>query len=373
MWNWISKVFGFKQQDRQLINQFIELLKEEDRSDANDRLSKPTRQDQNLIDAIREQTEKANRNNLTRTEAYLTFFQQHPEIHWAFLAHMVSRNGGWSMTDVKGSLLRPVLSEQMVQSLFDMFERSNWLIFHDAYPQLLVYAASVRHGKPLFHLLPHFGISRFMTKVWPSFWQEKKSSLLTIALIVNEQQYIEKRIVQHPHYRRTVLQTARFKLQTAFDFNQVVFPVAAESDRPRLVGRTMHNFRNVTHRIKTGRMLYLMLFHPSNCSRVYDWAVTHPHTGSRADYWPKRFDEKDSSSSDKVYSPVLHDAWPDVEHRTAEKGDWYVDPSSLSVIPEVTAYSERNFYVTDVYERSFRRLKILSYVAGAKHLFSRQG
>lgn len=275
------------------------------------------------------------------------------------------------MTDVKGSLLKPVLSARMARSLFHMFERSNWLIFHDAFPQLLLYTESVRQGKPLFYLLPHFGVSRFMSAVWPFFWQKKNSSLLTIALIVNEQQYIEKRIVQHPHYRRSVLQTARFKIQTAFDFNQVVFPVAGDPAHPSLVGRTMHNFANVTHRIKTGRMLYHMLFHPNCYSRIYNWAVNHPHTGSRTDYWPERFEETEPTSREKVYSPALHDAWSDVKHRPAESGDWFANSSSLSVLTNVKVQQESDFYVTDVYERSYRRLKILSYLASAKHLFTR--
>src|SRR5690606_824619 len=114
--------------------------------------------EQDIVRTIRERTEEHNANNVTRTDAYLAYYRRHPEIHWALLAHMVSRNGGWSMTDVRGSLLRPILSEQKARALFHMFERSNWLIFHDAYPQLLLYAEAIRQGKPLFHLLPFFGV-----------------------------------------------------------------------------------------------------------------------------------------------------------------------------------------------------------------------
>src|SRR5688572_27702533 len=58
-----------------------------------------TQTERNLIRRIYKETEQNNVNNLTRTEAYLRFFSKHKEIHWAFLAHMVSRNGGYSMTD----------------------------------------------------------------------------------------------------------------------------------------------------------------------------------------------------------------------------------------------------------------------------------
>lgn len=263
--------------DERLIARFLEIWKmyghtyeKRSRLGGNDKaLCSISADERRLIRTIREKTAVYNRNNVTRTAAYLKYYQEHPELHWAFLAHMVSRNGGWSMTDVKGALLQPVLKDRDAQSLFDMFERANWLIFHDAYPQLLLYEASMCQGEPLFHLLPHFGVSLFMEAIWRYFWREQDMSLLTLALIVNEQQYIEKRIVHHPHYRKTVLKTAYFKMQTAFDFNQVVFPVMGDTSSPMLVGRTMHHFSDVAHRIKTGRLLYQMLFHAECHDSIY--------------------------------------------------------------------------------------------------------
>lgn len=86
--------------------------------------------DQALVDAIREQTRQHNRNNVTRTMAYLQFYLRHPEIHWALLGHMVSRNGGWNMTDIKGELLSRLLSRKEQEDFFAFLERGNWLIFH---------------------------------------------------------------------------------------------------------------------------------------------------------------------------------------------------------------------------------------------------
>lgn len=65
-----------------------------------------------LIYNITEQTKQLNKNNVTRTRAYYQFYLQHPEIHWALLGHMVSRNGGWNMTDLKGDLYTRLLSEK---------------------------------------------------------------------------------------------------------------------------------------------------------------------------------------------------------------------------------------------------------------------
>ena len=49
---------------------------------------------------------------------------------------MVSRNGGWNMTDLKGDLYTRILSES-INSYFFFLERGNWLIFQDVYPSIL--------------------------------------------------------------------------------------------------------------------------------------------------------------------------------------------------------------------------------------------
>ena len=92
----------------------------------------------------------------------MDFYIRHPEIHWVFLAHMVSRNAGWNMTDLKGGFLTKLLMKKESQAFFDFLERGNWLIFQDAYPQLLVYEESKRNKTNLLYLLPHLHISYFM-------------------------------------------------------------------------------------------------------------------------------------------------------------------------------------------------------------------
>ena len=74
---------------------------------------KLTKEEQLIINKIKIQTEQLNKNNVTRTRAYYQFYIQYPEIHWALLGHMVSRNGGcWNMTDLKGDLYTRILSEK---------------------------------------------------------------------------------------------------------------------------------------------------------------------------------------------------------------------------------------------------------------------
>ncbi|WP_440177084.1 DUF2515 family protein, partial [Bacillus subtilis] len=47
-----------------------------------------------ILEEIKTLTQENNRSNITRTAAYLECYEQYPELHWALLAHMVSRNGG---------------------------------------------------------------------------------------------------------------------------------------------------------------------------------------------------------------------------------------------------------------------------------------
>ena len=71
-----------------------------------------SKEEEILLHTIKEQTKLLNQNNVTRTRAYFQFHKKYPEIHWALLGHMVSRNGGWNMTDLKGDLYTKLLSEK---------------------------------------------------------------------------------------------------------------------------------------------------------------------------------------------------------------------------------------------------------------------
>ena len=157
-----------------------------------------TIEDEKRLNKIKQTTHLLNKNNVTRTKAYIDFYKRHPEIHWAFLGHMVSRNGGWNMTDLKGGFLSSLLSKKESNAFFNFLERGNWLIFQDAYPQFLVYEESKRSGKNLFYFLPHLHVSTFMETMWNHFWNEADSYLLTISLIINEQSYLESRVLKNP-------------------------------------------------------------------------------------------------------------------------------------------------------------------------------
>ncbi len=301
----------------------------------------PNSLEEGILDHIRKLTSTLNRNNLTRTKAYLDYYLRHPEIHWSFLAHMVSRNAGWSMTDLKGDWLPRLLREDEANTFFQFLERGNWLIFQDAFPQLLLFEEGKERGKNLSHLLPHLQVSRFMQANWNYYIETQDSHLLSVALIINEQNYIESRLIQDPYYQEQVLSTLQFKLQDILSLNQILFPFQGERRVPNLVGQTLHQFASLHERIELGKRLYKILFMDDlNREKVKEWASQHAHTGSRKDYWFHLFsDVKDSvpgmpyirrlegcslkNRTLRIYSPKLPQAWPDLKHKPAGKEDWY--------------------------------------------------
>lgn len=121
-----------------------------------------SQQEEQIVQEIRQKTQALNCNNVKRTMAYLEIFERNPELEWALLAHMVSRNAGWSMTDVKGDWCSRMLEDKEAEDYFRFLERANWLIFQDAYPQLLLYELCKKWKETRFHLLQSFLISGYV-------------------------------------------------------------------------------------------------------------------------------------------------------------------------------------------------------------------
>ncbi len=301
--------------------------------------------DKRWIHLIKEQTRQLNQNNVTRTKAYFQFYIEHPEIHWAFLGHMVSRNVGWNMTDLKGELLTKLLPESDQKDFYSFLERGSWLIFQDVFPQFLIYDLSVRRSRELFHLLPYFHTSTFMETMWRYFWNSRDQSALAIAMVINEQSYLEKRLIHNPHYKKIVTGTVSFKMYDFLNLNNTIFPYCAGDKREKasLTGAALRYFTSLHERIIFGKKLYLLLFQQEKVlSGVLKWAHEHPHTGSRKDYWPDLFNDVNESfprslykrrvkncelrkGAERMYSPPLKYAWPNTLHEEAESGDWFED------------------------------------------------
>lgn len=302
--------------------------------------SKPSLQEKRLIERIHTKTMYWNKNNVTRTKAYLNFYLQHPEIHWAFLGHMVSRNGGWNMTDLKGGLLSRLLTKKEANRFFIFLERGNWLIFQDAYPQFLLYEESLRRGRNLFHLLPHFHVSTFMETIWNDFWLYQNKYILTMSLVINEQSYLEERVINHPKYKKEIFDSLEFMLQDLLSINHILFPYQ-KNGKIKLIGETLHRFESLHERILLGKRLYQLLFGETERKiAIEDWAKSTAHMGSRKDYCPAIFNDIEEAvpgtflkrrlmncqlrpGANRIYSPKLTTAWKNLNQADAEIGDWY--------------------------------------------------
>ncbi|KPB06720.1 hypothetical protein AAV98_01725 [Bacillus sp. CHD6a] len=284
----------------------------------------PSLEEQNTILKILKKTANLNRNNVTRTQAYLDFYQKHPEIHWSFLAHMVSRNGGWNMTDLKASHISTLLSYEKASILFRFLEKANHLIFQDAYPQLLLYEESKKAGRPLFHLLFKFHVSSFMNPIWTLFWKNNSmKELLTVTLIINEQNFIESNLLQNPYFQQKVLSSLTYQLQEKLGFTLVLFPYQRGSDI-QLTGLGVQQFSNLSNRIEIGKKLYVLLFNNEDVLKgALRFSKENSHTGSREDYLPVFFSS--NSTSRKIFSPTIEAAWPDFNHPSIVPVEWFED------------------------------------------------
>ncbi|PEL05125.1 hypothetical protein CN606_08945 [Bacillus toyonensis] len=335
-----------------------------------------TKEEQFIINNIKIQTEQLNKNNVTRTRAYYQFYIRYPEIHWALLGHMVSRNGGWNMTDLKGDLYTKLLSEKDQITFFSFLERGNWLIFQDVYPQFLLYEQSVKKAKKLFHLLPHLNVSTFMETMWNDFWKTGNKKTLAIATIINEQNYLEKRVIQNAHFQKTALNSIGFKLFDFFQFNHILFPFYENNTNQKtlLIGDTMKHFTSLHERILIGKRLYSLLFRDTHIlSQIIYWAEHHPHTGSRKDYWPHLFSSVNESFSRefykrrikkcqlrsgayRIYSPALIYAWRDMKHEEVESEDWFTDWQVVNYL--VDKEENMNGKITEDYCKTLEKIEL---------------
>lgn len=330
-----------------------------------------------------------NIDNLTRTAFYLRYWQAHPEVTWALLAHLVSRNAGYQMTDLRrhierfGRALRPLRALELAalggallapgrsarggrwlerlggrlsaaarpqrpfELLFRFLEAGNYLIFHDAYPQLVAYAAAkhayLATGCPtavrVIEDVARLGVDPGILAVWTAFFEEgarrgffrdvpdreRRAAPavvgMALASVVNEQCYLEDRLLSPaggaPRYVDAGTPFAAwFDAAAALGLTRLVFPVAAPEAPHRAARLLVHvlgagkdgappgpwwsarplrpaprppSFASLDARIDIGRALYfgLFLIDPERADGVTRWAVHGPaHTGERSVYDP---------------------------------------------------------------------------------------
>ncbi|MFS0822994.1 DUF2515 domain-containing protein [Bacillus sp. 1P02SD] len=272
-----------------------------------------TIEEKELLYKINEKTAKGNLDNISRTKSYASYYRRHNEIRWSFLASQVSRNAGWNMTDLEGEWFPKIFSKKERKFLFHTYERANWLIFSDAYPQLLVYEYSNQLGKPYFHLLKYFSVSRFIEVEWEYYWRHREGNRLVTAQIINEQNIIQKPVIEHPFYRKRVFQRLFYNLQDFFHFSSVIFPTL----EGRLYGFSVHQFTKLDARIELGKKLASLLFHNRYYEQFLRFSNKVEHTGSRFDY------EQYVSERRFRNTPFLRTTYPIIRHKQDKIVDWY--------------------------------------------------
>ncbi|MCJ0931041.1 DUF2515 domain-containing protein [Virgibacillus halodenitrificans] len=268
-------------------------------------------QNTNYLHYITKLTRKHNKDNISRTKAYFNYYVAHPEIKWSFLASMVSRNAGYNMTDLWLSPFTNMLNKRERSRMFMTYERANWLIFSDAYPQLLTYELSIYQNKPMFYLLKNFHTSQFMINEWESFWRTKDLNRLVKSLIINEQNVIQAPVIRQSFFRKHVFTSLPYLLQDFLMMNAAVFPGFSGV----LYGIYVHDFSNLSKRIRIGKQLASILFEPSIYHQAINFAKKCEHTGSRKDY-------EQYINVNLPAAPALRTIYPVIEHQDIIRRDW---------------------------------------------------
>jgi hypothetical protein len=302
-----------------------------------------------IVKEIVKITNKKNKDNISRTDAYFYYYLNHPDISWSFLASMVSRNGGYNMCDLQGEYFSQLLDFSFRKRLFLTYERANWLIFHDVFPQLLLYEYSTKLDRPLFHLLKFFRVSNFMKREWEFFWTERNEKRLTHALIINEQNVIQEPIIEHHLYKKKVFQSFLFRLEDWFHLSCVLFPTC----RGDVFGASVNGFRKLEKRIDLGKRLADILFDPRLFPHFFEFAKSQVHTGSRNDY-ERYFFRKIGGKT-----PSLRASFPIVDHHIHEKEDWSTNRNIPKSWLDGKVHHKHPIYLSDWYEKKQNEMKTL--------------
>jgi hypothetical protein len=314
---------------------------------------------------------KLNLNNVTRTNYYLQYWQANPEIPWALLAHLVSRNAGYQMSDIarykeEGFIFSAtpvpwpspssiIMERSLARASFALLEEGNFLIFRDIYPQLEAYALAKQNPlvyENIFNALTqdskNFGTDQFAVDQWlgffnaaqdsafflPNWWEAPQVQRHSFGLICNEQNQIEDRLVNDPNHRYLGWSAWAISLLVKFfnamGWTRLAFPNATSTtnvEAAKLLLYDVGDFSTLNARIAVGRDLFTNLFDANSVYRdtVIAWATGHAnHRGSRTDYNPTNYstDLSALTPGGQKYSPTVVDC-------PGESGAWPTDASKM--------------------------------------------
>jgi hypothetical protein len=143
----------------------------------------------------------------------LNFYIANPEIQWSLLAHVVSRNVSYNLTDLKTRYFKRLIDKSALLHIFHTYEKANWIIFSDAFPQLLLYEYNKFNRLNDYSILEENQTSEFIIKEWEIYHRNKENKQLTISQIINEQNLIHKTVIKDKLINKNVFQSLAFNLQ----------------------------------------------------------------------------------------------------------------------------------------------------------------
>ena len=212
-----------------------------------------------------------NRDNVARTESYLELYAytvaNPPDLPWLLMAHLVSRNAGYWMSDLAARIERKPEEASGLENLFLLLERANFLIFHDAWYHVLHHLMR--------RALDFDRVPRFMREAWARHATDpSRERELVLDLVTNEQNYIEHRVVHAPRFEVGMMMIGL--IEASGKERPIRFPYSTAEIR---VG----GFAQLQRRILTGQRIFdEVLADRERRRRIFEWASERPHTGDRA-------------------------------------------------------------------------------------------
>lgn len=254
------------------------------------------------IERFAQELEARNVDNVARTESYLELYdwthERGTDLPWLLMAHLVSRNAGYLMTDLALAIekTRDAQLRASMTTLFVLLERANHLIFFDAWHHVCAHLAGETHA------LTSPRTPTFMCEAWRRYESSRERDGITPALerslvldlVHNEQHLIENRVV-HRRALRDGLDLLRIVELFGADRPLVLPWPDGHGDAPKI---RVRRFADIARRIATGQRIFdLALADRARRQRMFDWAREHPHTGSREVYGGRA-------------GPTLREVWP---------------------------------------------------------------
>jgi hypothetical protein len=248
-----------------------------------------------VLAAWLDEIDHRNADNVSRTVSYLELYDwtvaHGRELPWLLMAHLVSRNAGYLMSDLarsidgKAGAADPALRGAM-ENLMALLERANFLIFHDAWHHVL------HHLLGRTHELASPRTPRFMIDAWQR--HERRAGdgerELVLDLVHNEQHLIERRAVHHADL------APGLRLLQWIELSGREKPLHFPIDGAPAI--TVGGFAQVERRIAAGARIFdEVLADRDRRAALLAWARAHPHTGSRTIYGGQA-------------GPTIREAWP---------------------------------------------------------------